>query len=117
MSFAPGPWRARIRQGARSRQIREVLPQGEDTYALATVNRHHLPNIRRGKSGYLYDADANARLIAAAPEMYAVIEQLLALLDASDETKEAPIWDHAMGEVETELERVWRKAKGESNDS
>ncbi len=73
-NYAPGPW---VVQG-----IEVLANHAGESFRVATVHGDHEPNW----NGRMHIAalQANARLIAAAPDMYATLRDVVALLNDPD---------------------------------
>ena len=77
MTFTPGPWRAEGLGGTGIWFVRTNTSQLPFEEAVETVVCDVLdPNPAIGQTTYLPNAEANARLIAAAPDMYNELKQL-----------------------------------------
>jgi hypothetical protein len=72
----PGPWA--VHQEGRTLTIRALDPAIHQSFTLATVNGSPAFGEHRGKM------EANARLIAAAPQMLATLRGLMAWINAHD---------------------------------
>lgn len=67
----PGPWTV----GAPSKRTDSQRVNGPEGFAIATTTQLH--EHREDKTAAFYEAHANGRLIAAAPELLAALEHVL----------------------------------------
>lgn len=104
--FTPGPWSAC--------KIKHCHPQliGETCCVKIGENVIELDYKGFGHENNDYEqSEANAALIAAAPEMYDILEHYLNLIQAASEG--AAIAEQKIFEDIVDIERVLKKARGE----
>lgn len=102
--FTPRPWHVgKPNEGARVQLVYNV-----DGYAVCDCKTYH------GASSTA-EMQANAALIAAAPDMYAALETLVKLIDDLDHSAIGPETDRVFPSYEfAEARAALKKARGES---
>ena len=82
--FAPGPWKVCITKKAQKSGLRPGIDTAQERFGFTIVAAEHKNS--EGIFGRTPDeAMANAALIAAAPEMYAALENIVVMTDADDD--------------------------------
>ncbi len=101
--FTPGPWVARV-------EDRSFCDTG-DTVATEGAGKYDCFAEVFTRNDDIYEAAANTRLIAAAPELYDILEHYLGLIQKAndgDTVSEQKIFEQA-----ADIEKVLKKARGE----
>ena len=109
-NFTPGPWSA-----GRNPAFTTVL-DGQEGKAIYNSDNYHVAwaNAFDGDVLRIDTAIANAALIAAAPEMYAELKDLLDAMEAGLFPQAAPGVDYpSVMEKKWELRKLLKKARGE----
>ena len=97
----PGPWAQKHRKWGDDAYRTQVFPVDDPDNTIATIHWHSVPT----EKGFTTDREANARLIAAAPDM------LEALRSLSDEVDRIGAALSAKGVGATSLGMKARKAR------
>ena len=101
-NFTPGPW------------IFSVRNLDDDSSEIGILSNWHdspIDVIRCGKAPFSDSATANARLIAAAPDLLAELQRLREKLQAYLDNEDAMIYLEAGDDIES-IDAVIAKAKG-----
>lgn len=106
--FAPGPWVARI-------EDHSFCDTGDvfTSFTVATEGAGKYDCFAEvfTRNDDIYEAAANTRLIAAAPEMYGILEHYLGLIQKASEGD--TVSEQKIFEQSADIEKVLKKARGE----
>ena len=76
----PAPWAQERRRGLDGQYRTQVFPADDPDNAIATVHWHSVPT----EKGHTTDREANARLIAAAPDMLEALQEFCRRVEAGE---------------------------------
>lgn len=106
--FTPGPWVARI-------EDHSFCDTGDvyTSFTVATEGAGKYDCFAEvfTRNDDIYEAAANTRLIAAAPEMYGILEHYLDLIQRANDGD--TISEQKIFEQSADIEKVLKKARGE----
>ena len=108
--FTPGPWYIKQSEEIRSPyggNVSSTRITILDTPGGQYQNRHVIAQVAKGNGR----GEANAALIAAAPEMYWILEHYLDLIQKANDGD--TVAEQKIFEQTAEIEKVLKKARGE----